>query len=159
MFESFDELFNEFFKRNNIKPEDRINGALRGEAEKMIKMLTNFNDFQNIDDAIEKELDETLGKPDKVEFYNEGPIFFEKRIWRTPTGDIVKLISSYDPNLLRKPLVNEKIVSKPTSVEMLKEDMKKAIDAENYELAGEIRDEIKSRETKTKKKHTKKKTK
>lgn len=141
----FDDLFNEFFKRNKINPEDRISDSLKGEAEKMIKMLQNFNELDNIDEAVEREMDKTLGKPDKIEFYTQDEMFFEKRIWHTPTGDVVKLIATDDPELL-----TPQIKLTPEKAEKsLTELMNEAIASEEYEKAAYIRDEI-NRGNKTK---------
>jgi excinuclease UvrABC helicase subunit UvrB len=137
----FDDLFNEFFKRNKINPEDRISDSLKDEAQKMIKMLQNFNELENIDEAVEREMDETLGKPDKIEFYNEGNMFFEKRIWYTPTGDVVKLIATDDPDLLTPQIKLSPV--KQISEKSLTELMNEAIANEDYEKAASIRDEIK----------------
>lgn len=131
--QTFDELFNEFFKRNNIKPEDKIDSSLKDEAKKMIDLLTNFNVTDNIDEAIEKEIDASLGKPDEILFYNEGNMYFEKRIWHTATGDLVKLIVSDDPSILVAP-------AKPKT---LQEQLDEAVETENFEKAAAIRDAIK----------------
>jgi len=133
----FDDLFNEFFKRNKIKPDDRISDSLKDEAQRMISMLQNFNEVENVDEDVEKEMDISLGKPDKVEFYNEGNMFFEKRIWHTPSGDIVKLIATDDPDLLVPPIKVAPILEKS-----LTEKMDEAVANEDYEKASAIRDEI-----------------
>lgn len=143
---TFNELFDDFFKRNNIKPEDKIDSSFKDEAKKMIDLLTNFNITDNIDEAIEKEIDETLGKPDKVEFYNEGDMFFEKRIWHTATGDLVKLIVSDDPSILVAPVKSKS----------LQEQLDEAVESENFEKAASIRDAIKK--TKRKPRVSKKKS-
>ncbi len=144
---SFNELFNEFFKRNNIKPEDKLDDSIKDDAKRMIDMLKKFTDFDGINginESMEESFDSELGKPDKIEFFNEGNLFFERRIWITPHGTIEKLIGSDDPTLINKPPVNEKSLQ-------LKLD--EAVNSENYEKAAAIRDEIK------KLKKTKKKTK
>ena len=104
MSKTFDELFDDFFKRNNIKPEDKIGDSVKDEAKKMIDLLTNYKDVENIDEAIEQEIDASLGKPDKIEFYNEGDLFFEKRIWYTANGELIKLIVSDEPTLTTIPV-------------------------------------------------------
>lgn len=141
---TFDDLFNEFFKRNNIKPEDNLGDAIRDEAKKMIDMLSNFSQFQNIDDLedeIEKTID-SLGKPDKIEFFNEGEMFFERRTWHTPKGDLVKLIVSDDPSLINTPKFE-----KP-----LEEQLKEAVENEEYEKAAAIRDKMNGKKTRKSKK-------
>jgi protein-arginine kinase activator protein McsA len=143
---TFDDLFNEFFKRHNIKPEDKIGDNLKDEAKKMIDMLTNLKNFennldediQNIDEDIEKSIDEELGKPDKIEFFNEGDLFFERRIWHTPNGDLIKLLISDDPTLINTPKFE-----KP-----LQEQLDEAVAEENYEKAAAIRDKMNLKKTK-----------
>lgn len=132
MSKTFDELFEDFFKRNNIKPEDKIGDGIKDEAKKMMDMLINFKDVEDINEAVEKEIDATLGVPDKIESYNEGNIFFEKRIWHTPTGDLVKIIVSDDPSLRIAPV-------QPKNLE---KQLEEAVAGEHFEKAAAIRDEI-----------------
>ena len=135
MDKSFNELFDEFFKKNNIDPNDKIDDAIKDDAIKMIDMLSKFrtlDSVDNIDEAIEKEIDDSLGKPDKIEFYNEDDMFFEKRIWHTETGDVIKLIISDDPSLSKK----------PTKEKSLNQKLEDAVEKEDYEKAAAIRDEI-----------------
>jgi excinuclease UvrABC helicase subunit UvrB len=132
---TFDELFNEFFKRNDIKPEDKINN-LKEEAKKMIDILTNMKnieeDIKNIDEEIEKSIDEELGKPDKIEFFNEDNLFFERRTWHTENGDLIKLLVSDDPTFGKQPKVEKS----------LQQQMEEAIQNEEYEKAAILRDKI-----------------
>jgi hypothetical protein len=132
MDKSFNELFDDFFKRNKIRPEDGMDDSIKDEILKMIDMLSKFNDVEMNEDFedLEKEIDEEFGKPDKVEFYNENELFIEKRIWYTPDGELVKLIVSDDPSLLSKP--------KKT----LEQQLKEAVESEDYEKAALIRDQI-----------------
>jgi len=133
MDKSFNDLFDDFFKRNKIRPEDDMNESIREEIIKMIDMLSKFNSIEINEEfeGLESEIDKELGNPDKVEFYSEGELYIEKRIWYTPDGELVKLIVSDDPSLLSKP--------KKT----LKEQLEEAVEAEDYERAASIRDEIK----------------
>lgn len=132
MSKTFDELFDDFFKRNNIKPEDKISDTVKDEAKKMIDLLTNYKDVENINEEVEKEIDATLGKPDKIEFYNEGDLFFEKRIWYTANGDLIKLIVSDEPTLT--------II--PVPAKSLEDKLAEAVLNEEFEKAAAIRDEI-----------------
>lgn len=136
MSKTFDELFDDFFKKDN-KTSDKTNGNafdnVKEEAKKMLDMLTNFDDVENIDEAVEKEIDATLGKPDKIEFYNEGELFIERRTWNTPNGDLVKLIISDDPTLRLAPVPEKSLQQK----------LDEAVAAEEFEKAAAIRDEIK----------------
>lgn len=132
MDKTFNELFDEFFKRNNINPNDKLTGKTKDNAKKMLDLLTNPKNIEHIDEEVEKQIDLTLGTPDKVEFFNEGSIFFERKTWNTPTGDLIKLIVTDDPSL--------KIAPQPQN---LQKEMEKAVENEEFEKAALIRDKIK----------------
>jgi hypothetical protein len=134
MSKTFDELFNEFFKKNKVNPEQNIQDELKNEAMELLNMLTG-NITTNIDEAMEQQFDENLGKPDSIEFYNEGDVFFEKRTWYTDKGNLVKLIISDEPNL---PPQEEKERD-------LETELNNALENEEYEKAAIIRDLIKKR--------------
>jgi excinuclease UvrABC helicase subunit UvrB len=160
--ESFDELFNKFFGKRLKKDDTNTNDELK----KMFKLIDNIGEFDTIDEdnigefdtideAFEQEIEKTLGKPYKIEFYNEGNTFYEKRIWHTSIGDMVKLIITTDPSLLGRPYMKP-IEEEKKDEKSLKEQMKKAIEEEKYELAGELRDEINKLENKEPKKKVRK---
>lgn len=142
---SFDELFNEFFKRHNINPEDKISDNLRDEAKKVIDILTKIKnldeDLHSMDEELEKSIDDDLGKPDKIEFFNEDNLFYERRTWHTENGDLIKLIISDDPTLINAPKFE-----KP-----LQEQLDEAVADENYEKAAAIRDRMNPKKKITKK--------
>lgn len=133
MDKTFNELFDEFFQRNNIKPEDKLSDAAKEDAKKVIEMLTKDVNVDDIDEEVENQIDLELGKPDKVEFFNKGNIFFERRIWHTHNGDIIKLLVTDEPTL---PVA-------PAPAKTLKEQLDEAVAAEHFEKAAAIRDEIK----------------
>ena len=56
MNKTFNELFDEFFKRNNIKPEDKIDKPTKSEVEKIIDMLE-----WEVEDEVELEQQEFNG--------------------------------------------------------------------------------------------------
>lgn len=141
MDKTFNELFDEFFRNRNIKQDDKIDDVAKENAKKMIDMFINSKDVENINEDEEKELDNTLGKPDKTEFYNEGNIFFERRTWHTPNGDLIKLIVTDEPNIKVAPLPE-----KP-----LQEQLDEAVALEQFEKAAGIRDEMKKRKKLAKK--------
>jgi hypothetical protein len=118
MGKTFDELYGDFFKKNDETPKKRK------RKDNIIDMLTNPN-------KLEEHID-NLGKPDKVEFYNEGIIFFEKRTWYTKHGDVVKIII-YDEPSLNIPPFEEK---------PLEEQLYDAVVEENFEKAAVLRDLI-----------------
>ena len=138
MDKTFDDLFNEFLKRNKETMGGDPMSAFKNEAKKLIDMIKNFESVDDVGDELDKKMDFTLGKPDSVETYSDGIFFFEKRIWHTPNGDIIKVIASDNPN---------KIKTQETE-KSLEEQLKYAISEENYEKAAEIRDKIKMLESK-----------
>ena len=147
MDKTFDELFDDFFKKNNIKPSDKLTDNEQGMAKQMLELLTKGLSIPLDDDHQEKEIDSQLGKPDKVEFFNEGNMFFERRIWRTELGEIHKVIITDDSTLLTPPqLIN------------LQNKLDEAVANEEYEKACKLRDLIKA-ENKNKKKLAKSKNK
>lgn len=134
---NFDDLFNEFFRRkkNIIDPFNEMN-RMQDEVRKMMDMLMNFQSIPNIDENLEKQMDFSLGEPHKIETYSDGVVFYEKRIWHTPNGDIVKLVVSDRPfnNAPKeKPAVKEK---------SLQEQLDEALANEDYLKAAEIRDKM-----------------
>jgi len=116
MGKTFDELYNDFFNKDNNKKSRKID-SLRTK-------LTDSSD-------VEKEIKD-LGKPDKIDFYNDGHLFFEKRIWHTKNGDIVKIIVSDEPTL-------NMLSFKEKSLD---EKLADAVENEDFEKAAAIRDEI-----------------
>lgn len=125
---TFNELFNEYFKKNPKKTE----------ADKIINMIQDIGkmkDSKEDEEAIDNKIIETLGKPNEIQYYNKGDVFFEKRIWHTLNGDIVKVIMTDDPTL----------VTTPPAPLSLEEKLRIAIEEEHYELAVKLRDEIKNK--------------
>ena len=119
MSKTFDELYNDFFKKNT-----KTTNQTNTKKDKLFDMLTNPI---KLEEQIEK-----MGKPDKVEFYNEGNLFFEKRTWHTKYGDVVKLIVSDEPYINVEPIPEKS----------LEEKLSEAVADENYEKAAIIRDLI-----------------
>ena len=83
---------------------------------------------------LEKQMDTTLGKPDRIETFSDGHLFFEKKIWSTPSGDIVKVIVSDRPF--------ETNIPTTVKIKSLQEQLDEAIANEDYLKAAEIRDLI-----------------
>ncbi len=125
----FDDLFNEFFKNNKKNSFDDIH-------KKMFDFLSNLNTDDNLENLIDTNIGENLGKPDKIEFYNEGDMFFEKRIWHTKNGNFVKAIITDEPTL-KTPSLPEK---------SLQEKLDEAVKNEEFEKAAIIRDLMKKEE-------------
>jgi len=131
MDKTFNELFDDFFKKNNINPNDKIS-VPKEDAQRLIDLLTNSD---IIDEQLEAEFDKTLGKPDKIEFYTENGFFFERRIWHTPQGDMYKLFVTDDPTLVMAPPI-------PKTLET---QLNEAVENEDYEKAAIIRDRIQNK--------------
>lgn len=144
MGKTFNELFDEFFNRSSIKNiNDQISGIIndmREDTKRISDIIANLKDMSSMDEIIEEQLDKSLGKPDKTEFYSENGLFYEKRIWHTPNGDMVKLIVSDDPSLLTPPQESKSLETK----------LEEALETEDYEKAALIRDEIKKSKKKLK---------
>lgn len=144
MSKTFDELFNDFFSGDD---DSEPNGTFN--AEKINDILSSLGALEDIDEAVEKNIDESLGKPDKVEFYEENDLYYEKRIWHTSKGDFVKLIIRNTPppitdvNPYIKPSSSVIVKSKSRPIKVtLQEQLDEAVLAENYEMAAELRDLI-----------------
>ena len=134
MDKTFDDLFNEFFnKRTTFNPQINAD-KMREDIKKMMDMLNNFDSSNDIDEALEKQMDTTLGKPDRIETFSDGHLFFEKKIWSTPSGDIVKVIVSDRPFATNIPTT--------VKIKSLQEQLDEAIANEDYLKAAEIRDLI-----------------
>lgn len=120
----------------DIPKDDTRSDTLKNEAKRIIDMISNMHNLLPMDNMIneqtEKMMDGSLGKPDKIEFYDEDGLFYERRTWHTPNGDIIKLIVTDDPSLIQP-----RVVEKP-----LQQQLKEAVAEENYEKAAAIRDKI-----------------
>ena len=138
MGKSFDDLFNEFFNRKP-KTNEEI-AKIREEEKKFFENLSNFIE-SNKGENLEKMFDQNLGEPDEIENFQDGDLFFERRIWNTPTGQIMKLLVSDDPSKFIKQTqtqkVNKKVVEKTLEIQL-----QEAVEAEDFEKAAQIRDLI-----------------
>ena len=141
MDKSFDELFNEFFKRKKSKSKDGFENSITDMHKKIIDMLSNFTPNDNIENIIENKFNDITTKPDKIEFYNEGDMFFEKRTWHTKDGDLIKIIITDEPYLQVTPAPQKS----------LEEKLEEAVKNEEYMKAATIRDLIKKEKNETKK--------
>ena len=130
----FDDLFNDFLndKSNNNKDD---NTNMMGDLFKNISNMKNFDK-----EGLMKELDKNLGEPDEIKSYEENGVFFQKQIWHTKHGQIIKTIISDVPFKKKKTRVP------------LENQLEIAVEEENYELAAKLRDRISKREAKKNKK-------
>jgi hypothetical protein len=143
MDKSFDDLFNQFFggKRNKKKTDGDpldFHKAKDENIKKLIEMISNMEEITNPETA--GQIDEQLGEADRVEYYEEDGMYFEKKTWKVFGGEMVKVLMSDEP-------FNKK--EEPTLT--LKEQLDEAVKNENYEIAAKLRDAIKKEEKKRKK--------
>lgn len=163
MSDKFDDFFNEFFgngKENNDKSnnDDKFDEEQNESVEKFINMISESDG--NIED--------TFGEPDEIEYFEEDNFYFERRIWNTVGGKIMK-ISMVEPpetpeefhKFIIKPNVpirhididisiNPVVLSEVEDllIEEIRESLVKELDMaiadENYEKACIIRDQLNS---------------
>jgi hypothetical protein len=142
---TFDDLFNQFFggernKKNNEGKEPLdFNKAKDENIKKLIDMISNMEEITDSETA--GQIDEKLGEADRVEYYEEDGMYFEKKTWKVFGGEMVKVIMSDEPF----------DVKKEESTLTLQEQLEEAVKNEEYEIAANIRDAIKKEEKKQKK--------
>jgi hypothetical protein len=148
----FNDLFDAFFGSGNTNNDSSDSKSDR--SKKLIDIINSINRLGPKDPSDEEasglnhELEENLGEPDKVEYYIEDDMFFEKKTWEREEGKIIKTIMSDEPFDAQDHIV---IPTEPLFKELsLDEQMTFAIECENYELAAEIRDRIKKETAKAK---------
>jgi hypothetical protein len=141
MNKSFDDLFNEFFKRSDENPFDKI----RENVLKIIESLNNPYE-PNLGSSLDSLIENDLGEPNSIEHFEENGLFYERQTWHLPTGNLVKIIISETPNSPSKP---EK---------SLEEQLKDALENEDYILAAKLRDELNPPKKEVKKRGRKKKS-
>jgi hypothetical protein len=147
MDKSFDDLFNQFFggKRNKKKTDGDpldFHKAKDENIKKLIEMISNMEEITNPETA--GQIDEQLGEADRVEYYEEDGMYFEKKIWKVFGGEMIKVIMSDEPFVKHVP-ENKEIES------TLQEQLDEAVKNEEYEIAAKLRDAIKKEEKKRKK--------
>ena len=151
MGKTFDDLFNEFFnrRRNNTT-------SINDEIQKIVESLMSFQQVRvkTHDESIEAE----LGEPDEIIEHNEMGMNFKKLVWNTPQGRFVKIVVTdvepfppTPPEPGKDPLDPSAINRKKHS-KSLEQRLKEAVEVEDYELAIQIRDEIKRNRKKRNKK-------
>jgi len=139
--ETFDELFNDFFN-NGDKPKKRGVGrpkkvkedSFEEKAKKIIDSLSTMKEITDVDKQF--QIDNELGEPHEINLFEADGLFFKRSIWNTEDGDLVKLEVSDIPFEENR---------------TLEELLAIALEEEEYEIAAEIRDEMKKIEKKTKK--------
>ena len=145
----FDDLFDEFFNEGE-KPKSPEKNDDMGDITKVLKNLISLKKTGDTD-ALDNCLNDSLGEPDFVEFYEEDNMYFKREIWHTKMGKFVKTGMSDIPfkdehnesNFSKEPIIKNNKSKKPTkSLDIMLEE---AVAKEDYELAATLRDEIKRR--------------
>jgi hypothetical protein len=137
MDKNFDDLFNEFFKRNSPFGDFK---TWMNDAESIFKMFGHaLND--SFDESLEQEFEKNLGKPDEVRYFTQNGMYFEKSIWHTQNGDMVKTVMSDDPSVFGDNIeFEDENVSTKKKEKPLELQLEEALEREDYERAAEIRD-------------------
>lgn len=142
MKKTFYEFIRKFF---NKKQPPNVDTAIKNEMKKIIEVLSNIRTVSDVDDEIQREIDRSLGMPHKIEFFTENDLTYEKTIWHTPDGDIVKITVHHQP-ITPVCSVNMVIDSfAPLDDKSLEEKLADAVKEERYETAARLRDEIAER--------------
>jgi len=147
MDKTFDNLFNQFFggKGNKKKSGDKstdFNKANDDDVKNMIDMISNMEEVTG--SYIAGQIDDELGEPNKVEYYEKDGIYFEKKTWKVSGGEMIKIIVSDEP-------FNKNVEENKESRLTLQEQLEDAVKNEDYETAAKLRDLIKKEEKKQKK--------
>jgi hypothetical protein len=137
--DKFDDLFDDFMNNEENNKKD-------GNKNLFINLFDKWTDLNSLDKGLIIDgLNETLGEPDKLENYEENGVYFQKQIWNTEHGQVIKTILSDVPFSKQKSKKRE--VRIPLEVQL-----ETAVKEENYELAVKLRDRINKRNAnKTKK--------
>lgn len=130
----FDDLFNKFFGRKSEEKKEEKNESFDEAKAKNLKglidMLSKFEEISDLGSS--KVFDEEMGEPDKIEYYEENGMFFQKKTWKVFGGEMVKIVASDEP-------IKNDSVKKSKSLE---EQLEEAVANEDYEKAAFIRDEM-----------------
>jgi hypothetical protein len=137
--DKFDDLFDAFMDNGGDNKKNENKNLLNNIFDKWV-------DLNALDkDLFIDELNETLGKPDKLENYEENGLYYQKQIWNTKHGQVIKTILS------DVPLIKEKSKKREFKIP-LEVQLEAAVKREEYELAAKLRDRIYKRDkNKTKK--------
>lgn len=129
----FDDLFDEFLNgKSNNKKDD--------SADMMANLFKKLSNLKNFDkEGMMKELDSSLGEPDEFKNYEENGVYFQKQIWNTKHGQVIKTVISDVPFKPPKTQTKKQRIA-------LEVQLENAVKVENYELAAKLRDRIAKRD-------------
>jgi protein-arginine kinase activator protein McsA len=129
----FDDLFNDFLN-------DKSNNKKDDSADMMANLFKKLSNLKNFDkEGMMKELDSSLGEPDEFENYEENGVYFQKQIWNTKHGQVIKTVISDVPFKAPKTQIKKQRIA-------LEVQLENAVKVENYELAAKLRDRIAKRD-------------
>ena len=130
----FDEMFNEFFNNEDDSEEDDMESMMREEMSRMIEMMSNLQNYENFDEFLETQMGGKLGEPNEIEFFERDGESFERHIWFTKHGVIIKDVYSDE---------EEPVIEKSNRKgKPLQEQLDEAVAKEDYDKAAKIRDLI-----------------
>lgn len=132
MDKTFDDLFNDFFGNKESSDFSKYQEEAKKLLDNITKSLGDMN-LRPFNKEFGDTFDASLGKPDEIIDTNENGLFKRKSIWHTNTGDIVKLEISSKPF---------DISVESTPILSLEEELKIALENEDYEKAASIRDKM-----------------
>ena len=127
----FDDLFNKFFGRKREEKNESFDDAKERNLKGLIDMLSKFEDVTDL--AGFGQFDNEMGEPDKIEYYEEDGMYFQKKTWKVFGGEMVKIIVYDEP-------IDENSGRESKSLE---EQLEEAVANEDYEKCCQLRDLIK----------------
>jgi excinuclease UvrABC helicase subunit UvrB len=144
----FNDLFNDFFNKG-----DKNASPLHDDLKKLMETIANFKAIDN-EKKLEQEIDKELGKPTYIEEVVDDGLHYKKLTWITPHGKFAKIFVTDVEQEAVEPMMGETYGEyRKKHSKSLEKRLEEAVDAENYELAIKLRDEIKaSKKTKKEKK-------
>lgn len=115
---TFDKLYDEF-----MEPY----GPQKTSMTLIQRVMDNMPYIEPGSQEAEDFMFQVLGEPNEIEYFEKDGLYYQRNIWHAEYGRIMCNIP-YD--------------SPPEGMYDLEEELKQAIDAEDYERAAELRDKI-----------------
>lgn len=119
------------FLRQSIMSKESPSDRER-DLENLLKALSTI---KSLGDNPTEDIDDALGKPDRIDYHEEDGLYFKKSVWNVSGGEMVKMVISDIP--FNKDGSQEVKVEKS-----LKERLEDALKKEDYETAASLRDEL-----------------
>ena len=135
MFDNFDEFESLFEKYFGKSKRSEINSEELDSFAEMIEKLNDLTDSFNLTESGFEPDEDDLGDPDKVVFFDENGFSFRKTTWNVDGGKVVKV------EMISSPIDEPKQISH-------EEQLKLAVESEDYEKAAKLRDIIRDKKNK-----------